>query len=320
MGVVKKVLKLLTTEQLCSDKCPERNIMSYLRLWNKKLQMDDYGNLYLINPGTPLLCAHMDTVQKATDVAKINTIYNRWWKIKWDNIVIGADDKAGIALAMEMYEWFGDKVSLLFTRQEETGCNWSRHFCDNNPELIKQCTYCLVLDRKNWWDIIWYYNWYCSKEFDKALEEKMKPWGYKSVVGWISDTGNIWKLINSVNLSIGYYNLHTSNEYLDIDEFVTAAYAIADVIETFEWADYPLYVAPPTTKKETKKLTSRDKYWGNSLFNRISIYDYFESVDAYTIKLKKDICLYNNNKTFILSKWEYCLEDIETYEDLDIYY
>ena len=114
MGVVKKVLKLLRTEQMCSDMHPEKNIMSYLRLWNKNLKMDGYGNLYLINPGTPLICAHMDTVQKTTDVAKLCTIRNKDWKIKWDNIIIGADDKAWIALAMEMYEWFGDKISLLF--------------------------------------------------------------------------------------------------------------------------------------------------------------------------------------------------------------
>ena len=235
--------------------------------------------------------------------------------------LLGADDKAGIALAMEMYEWYWDKISLLFTRQEETGCNWSRHFCDKNPELIKQCTYCLVLDRKNKWDIIWYQNWYCWKEFDEALWKFMKDWWYKSVVGWISDTWNIWKLINAVNLSIGYYNLHTSNEYLDVDEYVTAAYAIADVIEHFQWADYPLYVAPKTEIKTYNKYkaTSRDKYGGN-LFNRISIYEYFESVDEYTIKLKKDICLYNKSKTFMLTKWEYNLEDLDEYWDLGLYY
>jgi hypothetical protein len=63
-----------------------------------------------------------------------------------------------------------------------------------------------------------------------------------------------------------------------------------------------LYVAPAkTTVSIAKKYTSRDKY-GGSLFNRLSIYDYFEAVDDVTIKLKKDICLYNNSKTFILSK------------------
>lgn len=320
MGVVKKVEKLLKLEQMCSDQCPERNVMSYLRLWNKKLQMDGYWNLFLINEWTPLICAHMDTVQKTTDVAKVCTIRNRDWKIKWDNIIIWADDKAWIALAMEMYEWFGDKISLLFTRQEETGCNWSRYFCDTHPDLVRKCTYCLVLDRKNSWDIIGYQNWYCWKEFDEALSAHMKEWWYKSVVGWISDTGNISKLINAVNLSIGYYNLHTQNEYLEVSEFETAAYAIADVIENFQWADYPLYVAPAKSSVNiTKKYTSRDKY-GGSLFSRLSIYDYFESVDDTTIKLKKDICLYNNSKTFILSKGEYTLEDIEMEEDLGIYY
>ena len=258
MAVVKKVLKLLKLQQQCSEQCPERQVISYLRLWNKKLQMDDYGNLYLINPGTPLICAHMDTVQKVDDVSKLSTIKLKDDKIKWDNIIIWADDKAGIALAMELYEYFGNKISLLFTRQEETGLRWSQHFCTTHRDLIEQCTYWLVLDRKNRWDIIWYENGFCWKEFDEAISKHMKNWWYKSVVGWASDTANIGKIINAVNLSIWYYNLHTKNEYIQVSEFETALRAIADVIDSFEWADYPLYVAPP--KEETKKATSREKY------------------------------------------------------------
>ena len=314
MAIVRKVLKLLRTEQLNKGQCPERNIIQYLRMWNKNLSMDDYGNLYLINPGTPLICAHMDTVQKDDDVAKLSTIHQRGDEIKWDNIIIGADDKAGIAMAMELYELFWNKVSLLFTRQEETGCNGSRDFCTNHSDLIKQCTYCLVLDRKNAWDIIGYQNGFCWKEFDEALEKQMKTWWYKSVSWGISDTGNIWKLINAVNLSIGYYGLHTKQECLKVSEYETALRAIADVIENFAWADYPLYVAPPVEKKDYK-CTSRQKYnW--SLFNdRLCVYDYFESAGKDEIRLKKDICLYNNNKTFIISKWIYTVEEIEMSSD-----
>jgi len=320
MAVVKKVLKLLRLQQKCSDQCPEREVISYLRLWNKKLNMDDYGNLYLINPGTPLICAHMDTVQKVDDVDKLSTVKLKDNKIKWDNIIIWADDKAGIALAMELYEYFGDKISLLFTRQEETGLRWSNNFCTNHKDLIEQCTYCLVLDRKNGWDIIWYENGFCWKAFDEALANHMKNWWYKSVAWGCSDTGNIWKIINAVNLSIWYYNLHTKNEYIDVPEFETALRAIADVIDSFEWADYPLYVAPP--KEEPKKVTSRERYGGKSysLFNKLSVYDYFEAYDDTSIRVKKDIYLYTNNKTFFLTKWIYDLEDLDEEKDLGIYY
>lgn len=317
MAIVRKVLKLLRTEQLNKEQCPERWVIQYLRMWNKDLSMDDYGNLYLINPGTPLICAHMDTVQKDDDVTKLNTIRVRWDEIKWDNIIIWADDKAGIAMAMELYELFGNKISLLFTRQEETGCNWSRDFCTNHPDLIKQCTYCLVLDRKNGWDIIGYQNWFCWKEFDAALEEVMKPRGYKSVSGWISDTGNIGKLINAVNLSIGYYGLHTKQECLKVSEYLTALRAVVDVIENFDWANYPLYVAPPVTKKEytSLKTTSRSKYNGSLFDKRLCVYDYFESAWADEIKVKKDICIYSDNKTFIIPKGIYSVEDMEMSDD-----
>lgn len=316
MALVKKVLKLLRTEQLNKETHPERNIIHYLRMWNKDLSMDDYGNLYLINPGTPLICAHMDTVQKDDDVLKIHTITLKNNIIKWDNIIIWADDKAGIAMAMELYELFWNKISLLFTRQEETGCNWSKDFCTNHPDLIKQCTYCLVLDRKNNWDIVGYQNWFCWKEFDEALSLYMKDWWYKSVTWWISDTCNIWKLINAVNLSIWYYGLHTKQECLKVDEYETALRAIADVIDGFQWADYPLYVAPKKDYNVPSKINSWNKRGKTSLFwDKMCVYDYFESVWKDTFKIKKDICIYDDKKTFILTKWTYTLEELEMSED-----
>ena len=73
MSVVKKCFKLLQLRQHF-DNIPEREVVGYLRNWNRKLISDDYGNLYLINPGTPLLCAHMDTVQRQDSVDNLHTL------------------------------------------------------------------------------------------------------------------------------------------------------------------------------------------------------------------------------------------------------
>ena len=79
---------------------------------------------------------------------------------------IGADDKCGIAIAMELYEKFGNKVSLLFTVGEETGGIGISGF---DKTLLKQCTYAIIPDRKGGQDIIGSHNDYCTKEFEEHI-------------------------------------------------------------------------------------------------------------------------------------------------------
>ena len=239
MSVVKKCFKLLKLRQHFKW-IPEREVVAYLRNWNLKLKSDNFGNLYLINPGTPLICAHMDTVQREDSVARLWTLRLKNWIIKADNAVIGWDDKCWIAIAMEMYEKLWDKISLLFTRQEETGCNWAREFCTNHRDLVAQCTYCLVLDRRGSWDIIWYDNSYCSKEFQDEIARLMKEFWYKPERGLCSDTGHIAKIINWVNLSVWYYNPHTKTEYINCNDLVNAYEAAMYVVQHMQW-EYPIY-------------------------------------------------------------------------------
>jgi len=272
MWLVKKCVSLLRLPQKFPgyakmaeiDWCAEENVIRYLKSWNKKLQMDDYWNLYLINPWKPLICAHMDTVQRQDDVAKVNTIcLNNEWIIKWDNIIIWWDDKCWIAIAMEMYEHLWDEISLLFPRQEETGMNGSAYFCNNNADLIKQCPYCLVLDRRNAADIISNENYYCSLEFQNDL---VRVWNeawfeYKPARWLASDANNIRHLINCVNLSVWYYAAHTKDEYIVVEEFKNAYEYAMYIVQHLEW-QWPIYVEPPKPEPKpyvAKPVSSRQK-------------------------------------------------------------
>ena len=255
MSVVKKCFKLLKLRQHF-DNIPEREVVAYLRNWNMKLKSDNYWNLYLINPGTPLICAHMDTVQKEDSVDRLWTLRLNHWFIKADDAIIWGDDKCWIAIAMELYEQLWDRISLLFTRQEETGCNWARDFCTNHRDLVEQCNYCLVLDRRGWWDIIWYENWYCSKEFEDEIARLTEDFGYKPTRWFCSDTGCIAKIINWVNLSVGYYNPHTKNEYVNCNELTNAYLAALYIVEHLEW-EFPIYEYKYTAP-------SSYTYWGYS--------------------------------------------------------
>jgi hypothetical protein len=74
MSVVKKCFKLIQLRQHFDAGFPEREVIAYLKSWNPKLKQDGYGNLYLINPGTPLLNAHMDTVQTQQCVNNLKSL------------------------------------------------------------------------------------------------------------------------------------------------------------------------------------------------------------------------------------------------------
>ena len=341
MSVVKKCFKLLKLRQHF-DNVPEREVVAYLRNWNMKLKSDGYWNLYLINPGTPLICAHMDTVQQQDSVDRLWTLRLNHWFIKADDAIIWGDDKCWIAIAMELYEQLWDRISLLFTRQEETGCNWARYFCTNHKDLVEQCTYSLVLDRRWGWDIIWYENAYCSKEFEDEVARLTKEFGYKPTRWFCSDTGCIAKIINWVNLSVGYYNPHTKNEYVNCNELINAYQAALYIVEHLEW-DYPIYeykyVAPSNYSynkslwlfwyqidknddwlseswwwsnlykwKKYKQKTKNDKW--NPLFK------YLTFTKDWTIIVKEEVYLANVDDDWdwiVLSEWEY--DVVEAVED-----
>lgn len=286
MWVVKKCFNLIKLDQLYGkNDIPERNVISYLRQWNPRLQMDSYWNLYLINPWTPILNAHMDTVQDKSDTKQCA----KRLKIKRDvisakNCIIWWDDKCWIAIAMQLYEELWDKISLLFTRQEEVWCVGIKEFVKNETylNLLKQAPYVLTLDRRWSWDIIWEKNSYCSKEFEDRIYEITKPFGYKPEHWLCSDANTISDYVNVVNLSVWYYNPHTNKEYIECKELINAMEAVRCIVETIK----------PTEKYEiATKYTYKWNGYTPGMYDygsmyRGSLFDYDD--DFYYSKKKND--------------------------------
>ena len=297
MSVVKKCFRLLQLRQHFGAGFPEREVIAYLKSWNPKLKQDGYGNLYLINPGTPLLNAHMDTVQSQQCVNNLKSLRLVKWIIRAKDAVIGWDDKCWIAIAMEMYERLWDKVSLLFTRQEEVWAVGASNFVANHSNLLAECKYCLTLDRRNAWDIIWYNNQYCSLEFQNEIARLTKEFGYKPTTGLLSDANKISKVLNCVNLSVGYYNPHQKTEYIKCDDLVNACEAVQYIIEHLE-DDYPIYEAPSYN-------TTKAYNW---VYKQPSLYNYpladdDDEDDDYSRKLKERWNQYRKEKEDKLNEY-----------------
>jgi len=305
MWLIRKLKKLVEIPQQFEKSSSghlvrEIRMIQYLRQWNKKLNVDSVWNLFIINPGKPLICAHMDTVQSENSCKLIT----QWWlTIKdWVMSCKGADiwwdDKCWLAIAMQLYEELWDEISILFTVWEETWWHWINQWIKDNAGLLDDIPYCIVPDRRFWWDIIWYQNWYCSKEFQDAIVDIIWTRWFKPTNGLFCDADKLAPYINCINISCGYYEPHSINSTIRLDELQTTYRAIYTIVCSLEWT-YPIYTKP--------KYSSNNRWWyrpetykGHWKKKAESLFDKDIEYDFSLITRDADTQMYIDNAT-----WEY---------------
>lgn len=221
--------------------------------------------IYWINPGTPLICAHMDHIADFPQS-----------RIKEKNGILygtgnlGADDKNGIWLALKLIEQYRENISFIFSVEEESGGALDLGLLDHIEPLLDKVLYGILFDRLGAGDIICDHNFYGTRAFEKQLYLIGKRYGYKPARGIWSDADALSHYISCANLSCGYHNAHTSKEYTVISELENAlAYGMAIIKQlkkkfkpvTFAtrghksrsyiepWADF----VTPSKKKKSKK-------------------------------------------------------------------
>lgn len=185
-----------------------------------KIGINDFGvdnlhQIYRLKPNTRLLCAHMDQVSRKP-ISKVYTIGN----FMFGDGNLGADDKNGIYIVLDLLERFRNE-SFIFSTGEEVGCNIDQ-LLEKYKNILKEIKYGIVFDRRNGSDIIGRHNDYCVKEFDEDLEEIGEEFNFKSGRGIFSDCDKIRDYISCANMSCGYYNPHSATEYTKIDELINA--------------------------------------------------------------------------------------------------
>ncbi len=192
---------------------------------------DDYGNIlaekrYGLGK-TILLSAHMDVVSSDINPnAKIIKDANIW---KRESGILGADDRAGVAMIISIIReldksHFKGNIKIAFTTSEEIGQIGAENI---DKSFFDDVSYAISLDRRNGLDIVTsspYYR-YCCDTYGQFFEEQSEIFmngdeGYKKVQGGTSDL-RVWSQleIDSINVSIGFYNEHRAGEYLKINEW-----------------------------------------------------------------------------------------------------
>lgn len=190
--------------------------------------VDRKGNLLAIkvcgNGKGPviLLNAHLDTVYSFDEGREIIKAGNIWSSSIG---ILGADDRAGVAVLLETLKRldatkFNGTVKFIFTVEEEVGLQGAREV---NGDFLSDVDAAFVIDRRGTGDIVTSCRGqekFCDESFGELIEEiasRHGLGGWRCTAGGSSDT-RIWAShgIQSVNLSAGYFNEHSSDEYLDI--------------------------------------------------------------------------------------------------------
>lgn len=170
----------------------------------------------------PCQVAHTDTVHKIINNFVIFKHDDKLFSIdgdSMDRVGIGGDDKVGIFVALQMLREV-NVMKAAFFRDEEVGCAGSKvadmEFFDD-VEFVLQC------DRKGYKDFvseIWGTQMY-STEFSWAIQEILTKFGRKETSGGMTD---VYQLAENglgvcmANMSCGYYDPHSDNEYIVISE------------------------------------------------------------------------------------------------------
>ena len=198
-------------------------LQSYLPVGYKK---DAYGNYYYLigeNPTTMFTC-HLDTA--CSKQVKVNHVQTQNI-IKTDgSSILGADDKAGMVVILNMIE---NKVPGLyyFFIGEEVGCIGSGRLAQDwvNSEFSYTVSKVVSFDRRSDCSVITH-QWYgrcCSDAFAEELSFRLNGTGQRLKLepddtGVLTDSAQFMDIIpECTNISVGYMYEHTTGEYQNID-------------------------------------------------------------------------------------------------------
>ena len=279
---------------------------------------DDMMNIYAtkgdLEEGEyyPMFIAHTDTVHTKIDkivvkeekLTRPNTFGKSFGDDKVDCLKaytedgsptgIGGDDKCGIFICLELLKQL-DKVKIGLFVSEETGCHGSSK-CDENflqdvgyitqydapgNHLISEiCSGVRLFERD-------------SEFFIKTLDIITTCFGNEMLIQShpYTDISQLKKKIDvsCINISCGYYNMHSNQEFISIDDVCRAIEVGKNMVNTLGYKKYEYEYKPIVYTKQTtmNSLVEFDDYEEiykkeEKIYNLESV-DIIEDTDGITI-------------------------------------
>lgn len=185
----------------------------------------------------PCIAAHLDEVHSVQDRGKYSAFYDEesdtikgYSSTHKKQCGIGADDKNGIWVALQAARKL-DKIKVALFYGEEVGCVGSS--CAK-MDFFDDCRYVLQVDRKGKSDVVT--NISCvdiaSQDFIDDLEDISKDYGRQETYGMTTDVLELAEKgvgIACINMSCGYYNPHTDNEFTVVSELQETLDFVLDI-------------------------------------------------------------------------------------------
>lgn len=184
---------------------------------------DDYGNLWVEvasddgKPGVILWSVHTDTVHH--DPGRQAILLKGPLAYQADSNCLGADDTAGVWLALEMIR-AQVPGTYVFHRDEESGGGGSLWSAKNHADWLGRFKAAIALDRKGYSNVITHQFGArcCSEAFAVSLAAILGGTYSPDDTGLFTDTANYTDNIGEcTNISVGYFDQHGPTECLNID-------------------------------------------------------------------------------------------------------
>lgn len=179
------------------------------------------GFLYAEGELPVLLVAHLDTVHK-TPVRDI--LYSKDGRLIMSPEGIGGDDRCGVHMIMEILHQA--RCHVLFTEDEETGCQGARAFA--NSKIRPSINYIVELDRRGSNDAVFY------QCVNPEFTDFICSFGFVEARGSFSDISVIAPRLGvaAVNISAGYYNEHSRHEYINLLEVECNITRVSEMVQS----------------------------------------------------------------------------------------
>lgn len=233
--------------KLTKSTIPSGNEKMIEPLLPKGYKKDFHGNYYIkIGDSSVMFTSHCDTADSG-EPKEVTHVFEGDI-IKTDGkTILGADDKAGMAI---MYHMIENKVPGLyyFFLFEERGCVGSRALNDylkgngKDDPIFKKINKVIALDRRDYDSVITFQvgERCCSDEFADELAKRLNEAGgfsyKKDTTGAVTDSHQVAERFSEcTNLSVGYKDQHSTRESQNIT-FLTR---LAEACVKVDWDTLP---------------------------------------------------------------------------------
>jgi di/tripeptidase len=270
------------------------------------LTCDEHNNIYAVKGELgegefyPMFISHTDTVHELVEVIDVKeeylvrpytfgkdfgpeqTLCLKAYDKDGNPTGIGGDDKCGIFICMELLQKL-DKVKVAFFVSEETGCHGSKMV---DTEFLKDVGYCVQYDAPG--DHLISYSCFGTILFDidgkfikTALSSITNSFGNEMLVQSHPYT-DIMMIkqksdVSCLNMSCGYYNMHTKNEFVCLYDVERAITAGLNLVKDLGLKKYEF-------KYEPKKIVSQFDFDIEEPEQEDEVIHNLESIDVVEIK------------------------------------